>query len=145
MGSPTLNQRRLSLREFPEETPDGLCQNRLQIARADRGIFGGTFRRVTEGAAAVYDGGGLWDPGAAVAAVNGDLPIFRGESFRQEERGTVVPAVGAGWSLEVCHLKAIEDGGEADRRDDPFNPGYLGLEQEVRPADGVPGQGKGWE
>ena len=94
MGSPKLNQRRLLIREFPEETPHGLCQNRLQIARADRSIFGGTFSRVTEGPAAIHDGDDLWDPGAAIAAVDGDITGFRGEGFSQEERGTVVPAVG---------------------------------------------------
>ena len=145
MGSPTVNQRRLSIREYPEETPHGLCQNRLQIARADGPIFGGTFSRVAEGPAAIYDGDDLWDPGAAIAAVDGDITGFRGEDFSQEERGTLVTTVGTFGVMEGSNGKAFEDGGAPDRRGDTFDPGYLGLEQEVREAHGVYGQGEGWE
>jgi hypothetical protein len=92
--------------------------------------------------APVPGGDDLWDSGAAVVAVDGDLAGFRGEDFRQEERGAAVAAVRAVGIMVGGDGKALEDGGEADRRGDPLDPGYLRLEQEVREAHGIHGEGE---
>jgi len=114
MQSTPENQRRLSQKDFPEETRDGLCQNRQKSARANRSIFGGTFFWLREGGAPFYCRDALRDSGAAIGAVDRGIAGLKRKGLGQEECRTPVATIGAMVVMRTADQEASADGSGPD-------------------------------
>lgn len=123
--------------------PNGLCQNRDEIARADRSIFGGTFVGFSQGRPAVYRGDALWDPSAPVGAIDRSRPGSRRADIDQEDRGAVVTTVGAPLVMDGGDGAGGGAGRPGGGLGDAPDLGSHGPQQEVRQEDGVLGSNPG--
>jgi len=128
-----------------EETPYGLCQNRSKIARANGSIFGGTFRRASEGQPEVGGGNDFWDPSPGLSPVDGSGSGVGRRNPLEEDRRAALSSVRARPSGRSSPTAVDRTSFGPDRRGHASDFGPFGCDQEVRPENGTSEPGSGWE